>query len=934
MQPNNNLSKRFINYISHVGIILILLVTFPLESCFENYNIAPQKELATKKLERANKNQRNHVFLDDNADSFSEDLYRHNSSNEQETQEVIISPGPVVPVPNSSRIPNYVSSTSTENIPSVENNQEASNLHSNNISEDLIRTTPSFTSTKEQPVSQSGVSFEKENSIRARQETAKQQRESRIIDLERQLEGKVFNTKENDYAVKFYKEKETWSAEVTDTDTRNKFILPAYLSNADIKRLTSISKSGKTTDVLLQVVLSNSSTNTKGYVYIGGSDGGMKRQRSGSKKKEDEEREEEQEESPKKKPAKKSKGKEKEEKGKEKVDNKGGMEVILDESTGEKACGLYKKAEKKYALFKPKKKHGSQNLEVLQAAVKLYKEAAYLGHRQAQERLIALRKDPVEHKAVVNFNKLAMSKYVEAVYKDGSLVYAESKSSSKKKGTSGERYEKKHKKLAFDAFNEKAEQRLKDLAEEAKSNRKIIAHEKLQSMRLSNLIIMDLDLLRVPARIEWGGDYIDPAEANAENIFGPLFDMPSTEEYEHTVLAIDPSSTGGDETAYCVAKRYKDYYFVLQLGGFSGGYELKGRKRKGHSKKVIEKLIKITNQFNVNTIYIENNSDPSLGGHFKRLLREKGLGSIKVIEHSQNRNKRERIVNTLSRLLKEHKIIVGQNALEKDFTSNPQQGGLHYKFFYQLMAIESTSKNTASQPFLGNPVHDDRVDAVALAIEYLQNKRSISTEIEVAISTVEELINERTKATQPNAKKKFAVRDVDKLIQQKYILASLYQELGTAKGRQKAIVLYHEIQEEDLGFKGVRRQELKESNTAREKRQAKELKNKIKQDEIRCKYELAKLYQQLGTPEDQEKAFLLYREIENLDSTHINAKYRLAKFYQTGIQNGELPLIDKDEEQAVRYYREIKKGCIGAQYEWAKLLQNGYQGTQDKVKKI
>ena len=42
--------------------------------------------------------------------------------------------------------------------------------------------------------------------------------------------------------------------------------------------------------------------------------------------------------------------------------------------------------------------------------------------------------------------------------------------------------------------------------------------------------------------------------------------------YKICVMAIDPSGRGKDETAYAVVKYLNGYLFLVELGGFEGGY--------------------------------------------------------------------------------------------------------------------------------------------------------------------------------------------------------------------------------------------------------------------------------------------------------------------------------------------------------------------------
>jgi hypothetical protein len=77
--------------------------------------------------------------------------------------------------------------------------------------------------------------------------------------------------------------------------------------------------------------------------------------------------------------------------------------------------------------------------------------------------------------------------------------------------------------------------------------------------------------------------------------------------YTGSVMAIDPSGKGSDETGYAVVKMLHGYLFVPEAGGIKGGYE----------PETLTKLAEIAKRNNVNQIIIEENFG---GGMFSELL--------------------------------------------------------------------------------------------------------------------------------------------------------------------------------------------------------------------------------------------------------------------------------------------------------------------------
>ena len=247
----------------------------------------------------------------------------------------------------------------------------------------------------------------------------------------------------------------------------------------------------------------------------------------------------------------------------------------------------------------------------------------------------------------------------------------------------------------------------------------------ISPLRLSDLIVMNLNTNLAPSQVEWGGDYTESQYASADTIFGPLFNLPPSVPYEDGIMTIDPSGKGEDETAYCVVKRSGESYFILAMGGMAGQYESQEKDKEktiGNDSKVLQTLLQIAHQHNIRTIYIENNNDKSYAKLLKDTARALGKNNLIIKSKHQGKGKEIRILNTLGPKLRDHHIVIDQTVLQQDFDSREVKE-LYYKFFYQLMTVVKHKKK--SQYYFDGlkPHHDDRVDAVADAIQYLEKRK-------------------------------------------------------------------------------------------------------------------------------------------------------------------------------------------------------------------
>lgn len=532
-----------------------------------------------------------------------------------------------------------------------------------------------------------------------------------------QLINKIFGV-QGGYIVRFYKERNIWKAEVTD-DASTKFHLIANLGEDEelienINRLLTIDnyQPDKPPSKLIQVVFPTASQ--AGVVYIGGLLGGSRKKikritvSSSSSSGEGEKGQEEN----------------KQEQARKELENK--LKNILsqlDKLDSKKDKAKYNNAKEfllsfpweQYKQYLGNQETTEQGSELLEWATIYYKKIAKTKNSTAAKALIKLR--ALGLYVPNNLDKHAIEWYQQAV-------------ESAIQGTE----------LNFGEFQASAKKEFKLSIEdlERRKKKRTTSEPSWQGpMRISDLIVMDLDVNKAPGEVAWGGNYDSFKEANADMIFGPLFEYANTRKYEDAIMTIDPSGKGTDETAYCVAKRCGDYYYIMDVGGMAGSYarenlesedEENPKHSLGNSPEVLKKLILIAQEYGVSRIIVENNNDKS----FVKLLEKEMLElesskdvKFRVIKFDsvhQGKNKEKRILETLRPLLINHQIVINREALKNDFESKPQDN-LYYKFFYQLMSIVKNKAHSTSYFDGRKPLHDDRVDAVADAIRYLKDRK-------------------------------------------------------------------------------------------------------------------------------------------------------------------------------------------------------------------
>jgi hypothetical protein len=227
-------------------------------------------------------------------------------------------------------------------------------------------------------------------------------------------------------------------------------------------------------------------------------------------------------------------------------------------------------------------------------------------------------------------------------------------------------------------------------------------------LKLSDLICMNLNPEIAPVHVTYasGDDYrvtdVPIVGLNGDKLHKPMQVSDEWAQYTGSVMTIDPSGRGKDETGYAIVKYLHGRLFLLDAGGYREGYTLA----------VLESLARKAKEYRVQLVLTE----PNFGdGMFTQLL-SPVLNRIYpvTIQESERSNaqKEKRIIDALEPVMNQHKLVVEKSLFLKDFKSTesfPNEEVNRYRLFWQMTRI---TKDRGSLP------QDDRLDAVALAVHY------------------------------------------------------------------------------------------------------------------------------------------------------------------------------------------------------------------------
>ena len=226
-------------------------------------------------------------------------------------------------------------------------------------------------------------------------------------------------------------------------------------------------------------------------------------------------------------------------------------------------------------------------------------------------------------------------------------------------------------------------------------------------LKVRDLVVMPIDNDSAPLRLQWGPleerQYKDLANVamRGDKMFPPMTVGDISSEFTGSVLAIDPSGRGADETGYSVVKMINGYLYVPAAGGLAGGY--------GHE--TLVELAHVAKKFMVNHVIVESNfGDGMYSELLKPVMAQIHRCSIEEVRHSTQ--KERRIIDTLEPVMMAHKLVISPDVIANDYRTAQkydQAVRLSKMLIYQMTRITQER---------GCLRHDDRLDALSMAVAY------------------------------------------------------------------------------------------------------------------------------------------------------------------------------------------------------------------------
>ena len=240
-------------------------------------------------------------------------------------------------------------------------------------------------------------------------------------------------------------------------------------------------------------------------------------------------------------------------------------------------------------------------------------------------------------------------------------------------------------------------------------------------LKINDLIVMDLDNETAPEKLVWAQVPENAWDSTVPNVgftgdrfFRPMKLVGDHVPYTGSVLAVDPSGRGKDETSWAVVKMLNGYLYVTDAGGMQGGYD----------EKVLKVLTMKAKMNKVNVIVVESNfGDGMFVEIIKPYLTKIYPCTIEEIRH--NIQKERRIVDTLEPVLNQHRLVIDPKVIKNDYDSAqkyPIETQLKYQLMFQLSRLTREK---------GALTHDDRLDALSMGVSYWTQQMAQDADIKI-----------------------------------------------------------------------------------------------------------------------------------------------------------------------------------------------------------
>ena len=233
-------------------------------------------------------------------------------------------------------------------------------------------------------------------------------------------------------------------------------------------------------------------------------------------------------------------------------------------------------------------------------------------------------------------------------------------------------------------------------------------------LKIADIICLPLDGKVGPSSLVWRTDkstLLDlPCVAlPGDRWYGPA-ETGTSVPFGETIVAVDPSGRGKDETVALVLSQINGNLFLRDIYASQDGY----------SDNTLCGILRMAGKFKATKVLIESNfGDGLVMEVMKKHAIEMKVG-VEFEEVRSTTRKEDRIIDTMEPVLNQHRLVIDSRLVTWDYQSNhdmaPEER-LPRMLMYQLTRMCREK---------GAVKHDDRLDCLSLGVKYFQDVMAIS----------------------------------------------------------------------------------------------------------------------------------------------------------------------------------------------------------------
>ncbi len=238
-------------------------------------------------------------------------------------------------------------------------------------------------------------------------------------------------------------------------------------------------------------------------------------------------------------------------------------------------------------------------------------------------------------------------------------------------------------------------------------------------LKLQDIPVVPLDIRVGPTSVVWRADREHALDLPAVALPGDRWYRPAevgqSEPWVDTIVAVDPSGRGKDETVAMVLSQINGNIYLRKMFTSTDGY----------ADRTLIGILQMCKACGARRGIIESNFGD---GAVMEMLVKHGREQNIMVGWEESRattRKEDRIIDTLELVLNQHRLIIDEALVRWDYHSNetlaPEER-LPKMLMYQLTRM---CREKGAVRF------DDRVDCLALGVKYFQDIYAVSEDLEI-----------------------------------------------------------------------------------------------------------------------------------------------------------------------------------------------------------